>query len=571
MPAPIHAKVVIIGSGPAGYTAAIYAARAMLEPVLIQGIQADVIQGPWLMEQMEKQAAHVGTRIVTDLVTKLELGQRPFRLTCDSGDVYLAETVVLATGAQARWLGIGSEEKFKGFGVSACATCDGFFYRGKQVVVVGGGNTAVEEALFLTNFASQVTIVHRRDHFRAERILQDRLFKHPKIRVVWDSAIDEICGTENPGKVTHVRLKNVKTGALSELPADGVFIAIGHAPATELVLGQIKLKPSGYVEVAPNSTATSVPGLFAAGDVADETYRQAVTAAGLGCMAALEAGSFTHAGEQLGLSQSAVSRQVSALEQELSVSLFHRHARGLILTEQGDLLFRTAHDVFMQLQAARAKLTDSRERPSGDLKITTPPALGINWLIPRLHEFTALYPEIRISMIVTDEELDLSMREADVAIRTRKPTQPDLIQRKLFSIGFHAYCSPEYIKHFGTPRTLDDLDSHRIIMLSDTQVQPHLQNRSWLIDAGRNGSGPREAYFKVNNILGLVRACQQGLGIAALPDYLVEENNRLVQLFGESDSIQLDTYFVYPEELKTVARVQVFRDFVVSKAQRWPS
>src|SRR4030081_884505 len=242
---------------------------------------------------------------------------------------------------------------------------------------------------------------------------------------------------------------------------------------------------------------------------------------------AAEAGSFTHAGEQLGLSQSAVSRQVSALEQELSVSLFHRHARGLILTEQGDLLFRTAHDVFMQLQAARAKLTDSRERPSGDLKIQTPPALGINWLIPRLHEFTALYPDFGTSRLVTDKALDLSMREADVAIRTRKPTQPDLIQRKLFSIGFHAYCSPEYIKRFGTPRTL--------------------------------------------TTLAVVRACQQGLGIAALPDYLVEENNRLVQLFGESDSIQLDTYFVYPEELKTVARVQVFRDFVVSKAQRWPS
>src|SRR5215813_825445 len=278
--------------------------------------------------------------------------------------------------------------------------------------------------------------------------------------------------------------------------------------------------------------------------------------------AAAEAGSFTHAGEQLGLSQSAVSRQVSALEQELSVSLFHRHARGLILTE---------HGVFMQLQAARAKLTDSRERPSGDLKITTTPGVGINWLIPRLGEFTGLYPEIRISLIVTDEDLDLSMREADVAIRTRKPTQPDLIQRKLFSMGFHAYCSPDYIKRFGTPRTLDELDSHRIIMLGDSQVPPHLANRSWLIEAGRNGSGPREAYFKVNSILGLVRACQQGLGIAALPDYLVEENSRLVQLFGESDSIQLDTYFVYPEELKTVARVQVFRDFVVSKAQRWPS
>ncbi len=286
--------------------------------------------------------------------------------------------------------------------------------------------------------------------------------------------------------------------------------------------------------------------------------------------AAAEAGSFTHAGEQLGLSQSAVSRQVSALEQELSVSLFHRHARGLILTEQGDLLFRTAHDVFMQLQAARAKLTDSRERPSGDLKVTTTPGLGINWLIPRLGEFTSLYPEIRVQLMVTDEELDLSMREADVAIRTRKPTQPDLIQRKLFSLGFHAYCSPDYAKRFGTPRTLEELDNHKIIVLSDMQVPQHLQNRNWLIEAGRNGTA-RDPYFKVNNILGLVRACQQGLGVAALPDYLVEDSNQLVQLFGESDSIQLDTYFVYPEELKSVARVQVFRDFVVSKAQRWPS
>ncbi|MFK4510355.1 thioredoxin-disulfide reductase [Bradyrhizobium daqingense] len=309
MSAPVHAKVVIIGSGPAGYTAAIYAARAMLEPILIQGIQpggqltittdvenypgfADVIQGPWLMEQMEKQAVHVGTRIVTDLVTRLDTSQRPFRLTCDSGDVYLADVVILATGAQARWLGLPSEMKFQGGGVSACATCDGFFYRNKEVVVVGGGNTAVEEALYLTNHASQVTIVHRRDHFRAERILQERLFKHPKIKVIWDSAIDEICGTENPNKVTHVRLKNVKTGALRDVKTDGVFIAIGHAPATELVKDTVKLKPSGYVEVAPNSTATSVPGLFAAGDVADETYRQAVTAAGLGCMAALEAERF---------------------------------------------------------------------------------------------------------------------------------------------------------------------------------------------------------------------------------------------------------------------------------------
>ncbi len=309
MSAPIHAKVVIIGSGPAGYTAAIYAARAMLEPILIQGIQpggqltittdvenypgfADVIQGPWLMEQMEKQAVHVGTQIITDHVNAVDLARRPFRLVCDSGDVYLADSLILATGAQARWLDLPSEQKFKGYGVSACATCDGFFYRGKEVVVVGGGNTAVEEALFLTNFASQVTIVHRRDHFRAERILQDRLFKHPKIKVVWDSAIDEIRGSQNPGKVTHVRLKNVKTGTLTEVPADGVFIAIGHSPATELVADKLELKPSGYVKTAPFSTATSVPGVFAAGDVTDDVYRQAVTAAGLGCMAALEAERF---------------------------------------------------------------------------------------------------------------------------------------------------------------------------------------------------------------------------------------------------------------------------------------
>src|SRR5690349_23023916 len=306
---PRTTRCLIIGSGPAGYTAAVYAARALLNPVLIQGISpggqltittdvenypgfADVIQGPWLMEQMQAQAEHVGTEIVTDIVTKADLSKRPFRLETDSGQVWVAETLIIATGAQAKWLGLPTEQKFQGFGVSACATCDGFFYRGKEVVVVGGGNTAVEEALYLTNFASQVTIVHRRDHFRAERILQDRLFKNPKIKVVWDSAIDEICGAENPGKVTHVRLKNVKTGGLTEVPADGVFIAIGHAPASDLVKGQLKLKSSGYVEVAPNSTATSIPGLFAAGDVADEIYRQAVTAAGLGCMAALESERF---------------------------------------------------------------------------------------------------------------------------------------------------------------------------------------------------------------------------------------------------------------------------------------
>jgi thioredoxin reductase (NADPH) len=309
MPNPIHAKLVIIGSGPAGYTAAIYAARAMLEPILIQGVQpggqltittdvenypgfADVIQGPWLMEQMAKQAAHVGTKIVTDHVNKLDVSARPFRIECDSGDVYLAETVVLATGAQARWLDLPSERKFKGYGVSACATCDGFFYKNKEVIVVGGGNTAVEEALFLTNFASKVTVVHRRDAFRAEKILQDRLFKHPKISVIWDSVVEDVIGHENPLKVRGVILRNVKTGATTEKLADGVFIAIGHSPSTELVKDQIKMKPNGYVWTAPYSTATSVPGLFAAGDVTDDVFRQAVTAAGLGCMAALEAERF---------------------------------------------------------------------------------------------------------------------------------------------------------------------------------------------------------------------------------------------------------------------------------------
>jgi thioredoxin reductase (NADPH) len=310
-----HAKLVIIGSGPAGYTAAIYAARAMLEPVLIQGIQpggqltittdvenypgfADVIQGPWLMEQMQKQAEHVGTKIVTDHVNDLDLSQRPFRLTCDSGEVYLADAVVLATGAQARWLDLQSEQKFKGYGVSACATCDGFFYKNKEVIVIGGGNTAVEEALFLTNFASKVTVVHRRDAFRAEKILQDRLFKHPKISVIWDSALHDVLGNENPLKVRGVVLRNVKTGTMQEMIADGVFIAIGHSPSTELVAGKIKMKPNGYVWTAPYSTATSVPGLFAAGDVTDDIYRQAVTAAGLGCMAALEAEKFLAHGAQ---------------------------------------------------------------------------------------------------------------------------------------------------------------------------------------------------------------------------------------------------------------------------------
>jgi DNA-binding transcriptional LysR family regulator len=285
--------------------------------------------------------------------------------------------------------------------------------------------------------------------------------------------------------------------------------------------------------------------------------------------AAAEAGSFTHAGEQLGLSQSAVSRQVSALEQELSVSLFHRHARGLILTEQGELLYRTAHDVFMKLEAARAKLTDSREKPHGELRVTTTPGIGVHWLTPRLGEFIDLFPDIRISLITTDEELDLAMREADVAIRLRQPTQPDLIQRKLFSVHFHAYASPEYLKRFGTPREMKELDNHRIIMLGGSTIPIYLQNRSWLIDAEREGREPRSPQLVINTVLGVLRACQRGLGIALLPDYLVEENGGLVQLFGEADAPALDAYFVYPEELKSVARVQAFRDFLVSKAQRW--
>jgi len=301
-----HARVIILGSGPAGYTAAIYAARAMLAPVMIQGNQpggqltittdvenypgfADVIQGPWLMEQMRAQAEHVGTEIVMDYIVKVDLKTRPFRLEGDSGDVYTCDALIIATGAQARWLGISSEETFKGYGVSACATCDGFFYKGREVVVVGGGNTAVEEAIFLTNFAKKVIVVHRRDHFRAEKILQERLSKNDKIEVIWDSAIEEIVGVKEPRSVSGVRIKNVKTGKITERPVDGVFVAIGHAPATELFKGQIEMKPSGYLITAPDSTATSIPGVFAAGDVKDDVFRQAVTAAGMGCMAALEA------------------------------------------------------------------------------------------------------------------------------------------------------------------------------------------------------------------------------------------------------------------------------------------
>ena len=309
-----HAKIVIVGSGPAGYTAAIYAARAMLEPILIQGIQpggqltittdvenypgfADVIQGPWLMEQMLKQAEHVGTRIVTDHVVGLDLERRPFRLICDSGDVYLADAVVLATGAQARWLDLPSEQKFKGYGVSACATCDGFFYKNKEVLVIGGGNSAVEEALFLANIASKVTLIHRRDTLRAEKIGQERLFKHPKISVIWDSAVEEFIGKENPASLTGLKLKNLKTGKMSELKVDGAFVAIGHVPNTALFKGQLTLDEHDYLVTAPGTVNTGVPGVFAAGDVQDKIYRQAVTAAGTGCMAALDADKFLARGE----------------------------------------------------------------------------------------------------------------------------------------------------------------------------------------------------------------------------------------------------------------------------------
>ncbi len=285
--------------------------------------------------------------------------------------------------------------------------------------------------------------------------------------------------------------------------------------------------------------------------------------------AAADAGSFTHAGEQLGLSQSAVSRQVSALEQELAVSLFHRHARGLILTEQGELLYRTAHEVFLKLEAARSKLTDSRERPHGELKVTTAQGIGNHWLTPRLGEFMDLFPDIRVTLITTDEELDLAMREADVAIRLRLPTQPDLIQRKLFSVHFHAYASPEYLKRFGTPQKFEQLDEHRIVLLGGSIVPSYLQNRNWLIEVSRDGKEPRIPQISISNILGVLPACQRGLGIASLPDYRVKETGGLVQLFGETDAPALDAYFVYPEELKNVARVQAFRDFLVSKAQRW--
>jgi len=300
-----HTRALIIGSGPAGYTAAVYAARAMLAPVLVQGIQpggqltttTDVenwpgdkaVMGPDLMVRMEDHAREMGAEVVSDIITGLDLSKRPFTARSDSGTTYTADAVILATGAQAKWLGLPSEERFKGFGVSACATCDGFFYRGKDVVVIGGGNTAVEEALFLTNFASKVTVVHRRNAFRAEKILQDRLFKHPKITVIWDSEVVEVLGTNTPLGVTGVKIRHTGTGAETDIPCAGFFVAIGHAPASELVKDQLELHHGGYVKVEPGSTRTSIPGVFAAGDLTDHVYRQAVTSAGMGCMAALDA------------------------------------------------------------------------------------------------------------------------------------------------------------------------------------------------------------------------------------------------------------------------------------------
>ena len=309
-----HSRVIVLGSGPAGYTAAIYAARAMLKPLVIAGTQpggqltittdvenypgfAKTIQGPFLMDEMKAQAEHMGTEIVNDTITSVTLASKPIKLVGDSGTTYTCDALIIATGAQAKWLGLPSEQKFQGFGVSACATCDGFFYRGRKVLVVGGGNTAVEEALFLTNFATEVTVVHRRNEFKSERILQNRLFAHPKIKVIWDSELADVIGSEEPKSVTTARIRNVKTGATTDLSVDGIFIAIGHKPATELFDGQLPFKHGGYLITEPRSTQTAIPGVFAAGDVTDDIYRQAVTAAGLGCMAALEVEKYLHAQE----------------------------------------------------------------------------------------------------------------------------------------------------------------------------------------------------------------------------------------------------------------------------------
>jgi thioredoxin reductase (NADPH) len=313
-PTTHHSKVLILGSGPAGCTAAIYAARANLSPILVAGLQpggqltittdvenypgfADTIQGPWLMEQMQKQAEHVGTRFLHDTIVRVDLSRRPFTAYGDSGDIYTGDTLIISTGATARWLGLETEKKYQGFGVSACATCDGFFFRGREVAVVGGGNSAVEEAIYLTNHATKVTLIHRRDSLRAEKIAQDRLFKNPKVRVIWDNVVEEVVGNDNPPGVTGLKLKNVKTGEKGELKVDGMFVAIGHTPNTELFKGMLDMDEEGYLITAPDSTATNIPGVYAAGDVQDKIYRQAVTAAGTGCMAALEADRFLAANE----------------------------------------------------------------------------------------------------------------------------------------------------------------------------------------------------------------------------------------------------------------------------------
>src|SRR5215469_10956720 len=613
-----HTKFLIIGAGPAGYTAAIYAARANLHPILVQGLQpggqlmittdvenypgfADVIQGPWLMEQMAKQAEHVGTKLITDIIVSCDLSSRPFTCIGDSGDTYIADAIAICTGAQARWLGLLSEEKLRGFGVSACATCDGFFFRGREVAVIGGGNTAVEEALYLTHHASRVTLIHRRDKLRAEQILQARLFANPKIRVIWDSVVEEVLGETTPPHVTGLRLKNTVTGKTSDLACDGVFIAIGHDPVTEIFKGQLALDEGGYILTKPDSTATDIPGVFAAGDVRDKIYRQAVTAAGMGCMAALEAekflaasetraqrggvvpmsspmdwdklrvfhavaeaGSFTHAGESLNLSQSAVSRQISALEESLSVPLFHRHARGLILTEQGELLFRTARDVFAKLSMAEGLISESKDRPKGPLKIQTTVAFGSTWLTPRIREFLDLYPEIQVSLVVDDAELDLSMREADVAIRMAPPRQPDLIQRHLVSVQVHIYAAPDYIKKHGMPQRVEDLDKHRLIVYGE-DARPPVQNINWLLDSGTKAGQERKPILTVNNFYGMLRAVVSGLGICALPDFMANEYTELVRVLPELTGPPVEAYFVYPEELRSSKRISVFRDFLLRK------
>ena len=454
-----HAKILIIGSGAAGYTAAIYAARANLEPVVIRGLQPggqltittevenfpgfpDPIQGPELMERMGQQAANVGATIVDDIVSEVRLSERPFAIRCDSGDEYTADTVVICTGASARWLGMESEKRYMGFGVSACATCDGFFYRGKEVAVVGGGSTAVTEALYLANLASKVTVVHRRDELRAEKALQERLLAHPNVVVAWDSVVDEVLGGGTPPGVTGVRLKNVKTGALSDVPVDGVFIAIGHTPNTELFTapgrdgrrglyrhragvgfdqysGRFRggRRSGPYLSTGRDRRRHRVHGGARGGAIPcrardlnrkaidgmaqGREYRPTMHPRGLGAapgmggtggvldwdklrifLAVAEAGSFTHAGETLNLSQSAVSRQISVLEESLNVSLFHRHARGLILTEQGELLHRTVREMFAKLAMTEARIRESRERPSGVLRVTTTVAFGSLWADP---------------------------------------------------------------------------------------------------------------------------------------------------------------------------------------------